>query len=74
MCLTLRAWCGGSHNLKIDSMQAKLYNQVPRDEVILCDAKGDCIEARGENGRMLAGAAALFLLIIGVGYLWKKLT
>ncbi len=44
-----------------------------RIEVVLCDANGDCIEARGENGRMLAGAAALLLLLIGIGYVWKKL-
>ena len=54
-------------------MQPKLYKQMPTDEVVLCDAKGDCIEARGENGRMLAGAAALLLLLIGIGYAWKKL-
>jgi hypothetical protein len=54
-------------------MQPKLYFQMPTDEVVLCDAKGDCIEARGENGRILAGAAALLLLFIGVGYLLKKL-
>ena len=46
---------------------------MPTDEVVLCDANGDCIEARGENGRMLAGAAVLLLLIIGVSYAWKKL-
>ncbi len=54
-------------------MQSKLYNQIPSDEVVLCDAKGDCIEARGENGRMLAAATALLLLFIGIGYAWKKL-
>ena len=51
-----------------------MQNQMPTDEVVLCDAKGDCIEARGENAMMLAGAAALLLLLIGVGYVWKKLT
>lgn len=51
-----------------------MYNQIPTDEVILCDAKGDCVEARGQNARMLAGAAALLLLLVGVGYVLKKLT
>ena len=46
---------------------------MPTDEVVLCDAQGDCIEARGENGKMLVGAAVLLLLFIGVGYAWKKL-
>ena len=58
---------------KIGNMQPKFYNQLPIDEVRLCDAKGDCIEARGPNGAMLAGAAALLLVLVGVGYLWKKL-
>jgi len=46
---------------------------MPTDEVVLCDTKGDCIEARGENGRMLVGAVGLLLLFIGVSYAWKKL-
>jgi len=73
MRLTLRAWCGGFLNIKISNMQPKLYKQMPTDEVVLCDANGDCVEARGENGMMLAGTAALLLLLIGVGYVWKKL-
>ena len=51
-----------------------MYNQIPTDEVIFCDSKGDCIEARGQNARMLVGAATLLLLLVGVGYVWKKLT
>jgi len=41
----LQARNGGIFNLKIITMNLKLNSNMPPDEVVLCDAKGDCIGA-----------------------------
>lgn len=49
-------------------MYLKKYNNVPQDKVRLC--KGNlCIEARGENARILTGVFAFALLCVGLAAL-----
>lgn len=50
----------------------KNLSYMPSDEIILCDAKGDCIEARGENARILTLGASVLFLGIAFYYIFKK--
>ena len=50
------------------TMYLNKYNNTPNDKVRLC--KGNlCIEARGENARLLTGVFAIALLCIGIAAL-----
>ena len=50
------------------TMYLNKYNNTPNDKVRLC--KGNlCIEARGENARLLTGVFAIALVCIGIAAL-----
>lgn len=44
---------------------------MPADQVRLCDANNDCIEARGENARIIVFAVVMVLLTAAAYYLSK---
>jgi hypothetical protein len=45
---------------------------MPADEIRLCDAKGDCIEARGSNAQNIIAGVLILLVSISAYYLFKK--
>ncbi len=48
-----------------------LIKNLPSDEVVICDSNNNCIEARGENARMLVGGILLLLICTAAYYLSK---
>lgn len=48
-------------------------NQLPVDEVVLCDSNNDCIEARGENAKLLIQAVTFALVLYGLSQVVKAL-
>lgn len=58
-------------NCKQDYMNRNLQ-YMPADEIRLCDAKGDCIEARGRNAQNIAVGIVILLISISAYYLFKK--
>lgn len=48
-------------------------NYIPSDEIVLCDAHGDCIEARGENAKAIVNAVCFVALCLGIAALLKTI-
>lgn len=44
---------------------------MPADQVRLCDAKNDCIEAMGDNARIIVLAVVTILVPVAAYYLSK---
>ena len=51
-------------------MYLQKVNQFPQDKVKLCK-RDVCVEARGDNAKLLAGAFAFALFCIGIAALSK---
>ena len=45
---------------------------MPTDEIRLCDAKGDCLEARGEKAKDIVTGIVILVISISAYYLFKK--
>ncbi|MBX9785260.1 MAG: hypothetical protein K2X48_18395 [Chitinophagaceae bacterium] len=52
-------------------MKRNLIPYMPADQVRLCNANNDCIEARGDNARFIVLAVAAVLLAATTYYLSK---
>jgi len=52
-------------------MRRNLIPYMPADQVRLCNANNDCIEARGENARFIVLAVVVVLFCIGIAALAK---
>lgn len=52
-------------------MKRNLIPYMPVDQVRLCDANNDCIEARGDNARFIVLAVVTVLLATAAYYLSK---
>lgn len=52
-------------------MKRNLIPYMPADQVRLCDANNDCIEARGDNARFIVLAVVTVLLATASYYISK---
>lgn len=52
-------------------MRKNLIPYMPADQIRLCNANNDCIEARGENARFIVAAIVVVLIATAAYYVFK---
>ena len=52
-------------------MRNNLISYMPADQIRVCDANNDCIEARGENARMIVVAIVIAIFAAAAYYISK---